>query len=190
MHRAELNRETLLVYGEKLPAGTFAAAFLILPLLGCPLSIFLILAGVRFGFGGGMAVSSVAIIFHHLAAFRIAHGWFRDPVRRWLDRAGYAIPPIQHKHRSGFTALTAIVRGPPFLVKLYLLALTDIPFRNYFWVGVPIYILFSLIPVGTGAALMSFDPTWISILIGIATALMLAGFWLRRRYAEKLEGSG
>lgn len=188
-HRADFSRETLIAYGEKLPAVTFTVAFLILPLLGCPLGIFLVLAGVRFGFGGGMVLSSVAIIFHHLAAFRIAHGWFRDPVRRWLDRAGYAIPPIQQKHRSGFTALTAIVRGPPFFAKLYLLALTDIPFRTYFRVGVPIYILFSLVPVGTGAALMSFDPTWISVLIGIATLLLLAGFWLRRRFAGKLGGT-
>jgi hypothetical protein len=82
--------------------------------------------------------------------------------------------------------LTAIVRGPPFFAKLYLLALTDIPFRIYFLVGVPIYILFSLVPVGAGAALMNFDPTWISVLIGIATLLLLAGLWLRRRYAGKL----
>lgn len=189
-HRADLSRETLIAYGEGLPAITFTAAFLILPLLGFPLGIFLVLAGVRFGFAGGMAISSVAIIFHHVAAFRIAHGWFRDPVRHWLDRAGYAIPPIRQKHRTGFTALTAIVRGPPFFAKLYLLALTDIPFRIYFLVGVPIYILFSLVPVGAGAALMSFDPTWISVLIGIATLLLLAGFWLRRRFAGKLDGSG
>lgn len=188
-HRADFSRETLITYGEKLPASAFTAAFLILPLLGCPLGIFLLLAGVRFGLAGGMAVSSVAIIFHHLAAFRIAHGWFRDPVRHWLDRAGYAIPPIQQKHRHGFTALTAIVRGPPFVAKLYLLALTDIPFRTYFWVGVPIYILFSILPVGAGAALMNFDPTWISVLIGIATLLLLAGFWLRRRYAGKIDNS-
>ncbi len=186
IHRADLSRETLIAYGEGLPAITFTAAFLILPLLGFPLGIFLVLAGVRFGFAGGMAISSVAIIFHHVAAFRIAHGWFRDPVRHWLDRAGYAIPPIRQKHRTGFTALTAIVRGPPFFAKLYLLALTDIPFRIYFLVGVPIYILFSLVPVGAGAALMNFDPTWISVLIGIATLLLLAGLWLRRRYAGKL----
>lgn len=188
-HRDGLNRETLVAYGENLPAFTFISAFLILPLFGCPLGIFLILAGVRFGFGGGMAVSSLAILFHHVAAFRIAHGWFRDPVRHWLDRAGYAIPPIQQKHRTGFTALTAIVRGPPFFAKLYLLALTDIPFSTYSRVGVPIYILFSLVPVGAGAALMSFDPTWISVLIGIGTMLLLAGFWLRRRYAGKLGGT-
>lgn len=186
IHRADSRRETLIACGEGLPAITFTAAFLILPLLGFPLGIFLVLAGVRFGFAGGMAISSVAIIFHHVAAFRIAHGWFRDPVRHWLDRAGYAIPPIRQKHRTGFTALTAIVRGPPFFAKLYLLALTDIPFRIYFLVGVPIYILFSLVPIGAGAALMNFDPTWISVLIGIATLLLLAGLWLRRRYAGKL----
>jgi LPXTG-motif cell wall-anchored protein len=36
---------------------------------------------------------------------------------------------------------------------------------------------------------MNFDPTWISVLIGIATLLLLAGFWLRRRYAGKIDNS-
>lgn len=88
-----------------------------------------------------------------------------------------------------FTALVAIVRGPPFFAKLYLLALTDIPFRTYFRVGVPIYILFSLVPVGTGAALLDFDPFWISTLVALATALALAGFWLRRRFGAGSGGS-
>lgn len=184
-HRSNLRLETLVAYGERLPASAFTAAFLILPLVGCPLGVFLVLAGVRFGFAGGMAVSSAAILFHHLAAFRIAHGWFRDPVRRRLEQAGYAIPPIPVRNRGAFTALVAIVRGPPFFAKLYLLALTDIPFRTYFRVGVPLYILFSLVPVGTGAALLDFDPFWISLLVALATLLALAGFWLRRRFTSK-----
>lgn len=188
-HRGDLRLESIVAYGESLPAAAFTAAFLILPLAGCPLGVFLVLAGVRFGFAGGMAVSGAAIVFHHIAAFRIAHGWFRDPVRRRLERAGYAIPPISRGHRGLFTALVAIVRGPPFFAKLYLLALTDIPFRTYFRVGVPIYILFSLVPVGTGAALLDFDPFWISALVALATALALAGFWLRRRFGADSGGS-
>ena len=36
--------------------------------------------------------------------------------------------------------------------KLYLLALTDIPFRIYFWIGVPVDVFFRAPPGGSGGA--------------------------------------
>jgi uncharacterized membrane protein YdjX (TVP38/TMEM64 family) len=184
-HRAGLTREKLLAYGEALPAGAFLAAFLLLPLAGFPLSIFLVLAGIRFGLGGGMAVAALAVTCHHFATFRLAHGWFRDPVRRRLARAGHAIPPVPARHRAWFTALFAAVHGPPYIAKLYLLALTDVPFRIYLGVGAPIYILFCLIPVGAGSALIDFNPTWLYLLLALSTVLLLAGYGLRRHLARR-----
>ncbi len=180
--REDFDRDQLIDYGRGLPAGWFVAAFLILPLLGFPVSIFLVLAGIRFGLGGGMALAAIAVIVHHFAAFHLAQGWFRDPVRRRLDRAGYAIPPIRAKHRAGFTILFAAFRGPPYIAKIYLLALTDIPFRIFLGFGAPVYIFFCLIPVGAGTALKNFNPLWISGILGISTVLLLAGFWFRRRF--------
>lgn len=181
VHRADLTREHLLAYGKSIHSGWFMAAFLILPLVGFPFSIFLVLAGIRFGLYGGMAAASVAVLFHHFAVFRITHGWLRDPVRRRLDRAGHSIPPIRARHRAWFTALFAALHGPPYIAKLYLLALTDLPFRIYCWVGAPVYILFCLIPVGAGTAIKHFNPTWIYLIVGISTLLLLTGFLLRRK---------
>jgi uncharacterized membrane protein YdjX (TVP38/TMEM64 family) len=183
-HRADLDRDHLVDYGRGLPAGWFLAAFLILPLLGFPVSIFLVLAGIRFGLVGGMLMSALAVVAHHFAAFYLAHGWFRSPVRRRLDRAGYAIPPIRAKHRAGFTILFAALHGPPYIAKIYLLALTDIPFRIYLGFGAPVYIIFCLIPVGAGTALKHFNPMWIYGIIGLSTVLLLIGLWLRRKLAE------
>ncbi len=185
IHRGDLNRETLMAFGQSLPAGWFIAAFFVLPLVGFPVSLFLLLTGIRFGLGPGMALSSAAVIFHHLAAFLLAHGWFRNPVRHRLERAGYAIPPIRAGHRAWFMLVFAAVRGPPYIAKLYLIALTDVPFRIYFGIGVPVAILFCLVPVGAGTALMSFDPTLISALIALATTLLLAGYWLSRRWRSR-----
>lgn len=181
-HRGELTREAILAYGKALPAGWFIAAFLVLPLAGFPVSIFLVLAGIRFGLGGGMAVAAGCTLFHHFAVYRLTHGLFRDRLRQRLERADYAIPPIGTKRRVWFTALFAAIHGPPYAAKLYLLALTDIPFRIYLWVGAPVYILFNLIPVGAGSAVMQFDAKWIYTLVGVSVALLLAGYWLRRRF--------
>ncbi len=191
VHRGDLNRETLIAYGKGLPVGWFMAAFLLLPLAGFPISVFLLLAGIRFGLGGGMAVSAAALAFHHLVAFPLAHGSFRGPVRDRLERAGHAIPPIDPKHRVWFTVLFAAIHGPPYTAKLYLLALTDVPFRIFFWAGAPVYLAFCLIPVGAGTALKEFNPTWIYLIVSLSAVLLLAGFWLRRRLGGKLRpGSG
>lgn len=189
-HRGELNRETLVNYGQGLHPVWFIAAFLFLPLLGFPLSIFLLLAGVRFGISGGMAVAAVAVFFHHFAAYRLAHGLFRDRVRHRLARSGHAIPPIDPKHRIWFTALFAAIHGPPYAPKLYLLALTDIPFRIYLWVGAPVYLAFCILPVGAGSAVMNFNPTWLYIIVGASAILLLGGYWLKRRYGAAMKGGG
>jgi len=184
VHRADLSRETLSAYGRGLPAIWFVLAFLILPLVGFPMSIFLVLAGIRFGFGGGMALTAAGMFFHHFASYRLVHGWFREPVRRRLEKAGHAIPPIKEKHRIWFTALFAAIHGPPYAAKLYLLALTDLPFAIYFWIAAPVYILFGAVTVGAGSAVMNFDPTWIYILVGVFTVILLGGYWLKRRYGN------
>jgi len=186
-HRGELNRETLVAYGKSLHATSFILAFLVLPLVGFPLSIFLFLAGVRFGVVGGMLISGVGVFFHHFAAFRLAHGLFRARVRHRLRRAGHNIPSIKKEHRAWFTALFAALHGPPYAAKLYLLALTDLPFRFYFWVGAPVYIAFCIIPVGAGSAVMNFNPKWIYILVGATALLLLAGYWLRHRFGSAMK---
>lgn len=189
-HRGELNRDTLVAYGKGLHAATFILAFLILPLVGFPVSIFLFLAGVRFGLYGGMLVSGIAVLFHNFAAFRLAHGLFRSRVRNRLRRAGHNIPSIKKEHRVWFTALFAALHGPPYIAKLYLLALTDIPLRIYFWVGAPIYVAFCIIPVGAGSAVMNFDPKWIYILVGASLALLIFGYWLKNRFGAVIKGNG
>lgn len=170
--------------GLALPAGGFIAVFLILPLIGFPVGILLVLVGIRFGFVGGMAVAAGGMLFHNIVAYRISHGWLRERVKARFERAGYAIPDIKAQHRLWLTLLFTAVRGPPYVSKIYLLALTDIPARIYFGVGAAVHILFCLIPVGAGSAVMSFDPTWIYLFIGIFTLLLFAGHLLRKRFGK------
>lgn len=181
-HKEELSREALVDFGRKIPAVWFIALYLTIPLAGFPISVFLVLAGIRFGFAGGMAITTVAMFVHNLAAYRLTHGLFRARVRRFLERVGYAIPPIREEHRIWFTATFAAVHGPPYIAKLYLLALTDIPFRIYYWVGTPVYIIFGAIPVGVGSAVTWLNVTWIYVLVGVLAVFPLLGYWLRRRF--------
>ncbi|RYD34715.1 MAG: hypothetical protein EOP87_08680 [Verrucomicrobiaceae bacterium] len=180
-NRESINKEAIIAYGKSLPAAWFVLAFLILPLVGFPLSIFLILAGIRFGLGWGMAVTTACIYFHHLAGYWISHSYLNERLRRLAEKRGHKVPEIDEGNRVWYTILFASVHGPPYAFKLYLLALTGVPFRIYCWVGGTVYILFCFIPVGAAAAAVHMDVTWIYVGIVVISAGVLLGKWIRKR---------
>ncbi|HKQ37739.1 MAG TPA: hypothetical protein VJ063_06645, partial [Verrucomicrobiae bacterium] len=55
-------------------SGWFLLLFALLPILGFPLSILQIVAGVKFGFWTGMSVTAVAMSVHLLGAHWLASG--------------------------------------------------------------------------------------------------------------------
>lgn len=181
-YRGHWDRESIVAFAEGLSLAWFLAALLLLPLIGFPITPLLVVTGIRLGFAGGMAAATGAVFFHNAVAFRLTHGWFRDRLRKRLGRYGYAIPAIDPKHQCWFTGLFAAIHGPPYAAKLYLLALTDIPFRIYFWVGAPIYAFFCIVPIGAGSAVEILKPWVIYLLIGTSMALLAVGVLLKRKW--------
>lgn len=182
--RDDLDRESLIALGKRLPIPVFVIAFLLTPVLGFPISILLFLAGLRLGFSWGMALATGGMFVHSIVAYFVTHGWFRDRLRARLERAGYGIPPIDRRHQAWFTALFAAFHGPPYAIKLYLLALTDVSFRIYLWVGTPVYILFALLPVGAGSAVTDLNPGIISLLVGLMVTFTVLGLVLKKRHSK------
>ncbi len=181
--REHLTRQNILAYGESLPAVWLMLGFFLLPLVGFPISICLLLLGIRFGFWNGMLATAIGMTFHHFAAFFVVHGSFRGWIHRKLEeRWDYKVPKMDGRNASLFTAVFAAVHGPPYTLKLYFLALTDVPFRIYLWVGLPVYLLFAAIGVGAGSAVMDFDPTWIYVLLVVMTVLAVGSRWLQRKF--------
>lgn len=185
-YRDILTRETITEFGKGIPVGWFLLAFLVLPLVGFPMSLLLLVAGVRFGFGGGMLVAGVGILIHHWIAYRIANGWMREKISKVLARWDYEVPEVKSSHQRWFTIGFAALHGPPYWAKIYLLAVTNIPFSTYFWFGAPVYILFCAIPVSAGNAATSASMTWVYVLAGISVATIVLVWWIRRR-TERLK---
>jgi uncharacterized membrane protein YdjX (TVP38/TMEM64 family) len=179
------SREEMIAFGRGVPAWVFVASFFVLPLLGIPISLFLLLAGVRFGFGWGLALTVVGMYFHTLAAYRITHGLFRERVKRWFARRDRHIPSIKVKHRGWLTALFAAVHGPPYFVKLYMLSLTDIPLRIHLRYGTPTYILFAIPPLAFGNAIADMGIAWLLVILLLAGATMVAGHWIKRTFTDE-----
>jgi hypothetical protein len=143
------------------------------------------LVGFRFGFIGGWIVAAVGLPLHNVAAYFITRGTFREPVRDFLKRSGYATPSIPTKHRIWFTAVIAAVPGPPYFTKLYLLALTDLPFRVYLGIGAPIYVLFSFVPIGVGSAVTDFNMKWMYVITAGLVLTTIMGVWLKKHYSAE-----
>ena len=184
-HDGALDRESLLAYGMSLPPSLIIAAFFILPLLGFPVSVLLVLIGLRFGVVRGMGIVTVGMFFHLLVAYGIAQSGLREKIRRRIASFGHGIPRIKENHRLWFTTLFASIHGPPYAAKLYLLALTDLPFRYHCGIALPVYIGFSLLPVSAGKAVMNLNPLVISVIVIASLGLLLFGRWLTRRYTGK-----
>lgn len=184
--RDRLDADRWIAYGDRLPLPVLLVAFLLLPLAGVPISIFLVLAGMRFGLGMGMAVSTLCIFFHNMVAYKITHGTFRRRLRNWLEHRGRSIPPIREERRALYTGIFAAVSGPPYALKLYLLALTDVPFRIYLWVGATTYSAFSLIPVAAGAVASEVKPVWILALVAGAALLSYGVHWIVGRLGARV----
>lgn len=173
--------------------GTFSpavliVAFILCPLLGAPISVFLIATGLRFGFPTGVLVTFTSLMVHHLIAFRLAHGRWRKAVQRKIARKGRKIPELAPEHQAGWTALFAAVAGPPYAIKLYLLALTNIRFRIYLGVGVPVYTLCSMPMLAAGSMAGRFNGWWISLAgVAIAAGVLTTRLLRKRAAARKAE---
>lgn len=110
------------------PAVPVLAAIAVLPLAGFPVSWLHVMAGVRFGLGGGMGAVALTSVLHHVlgwALVRVLPGrWLArlEPWRRQLAGAG---------HRDA-TLLCCLLPGMPYTAQLYLLPLMGTPFPLMF----------------------------------------------------------
>ncbi len=183
-HRQDLplNREALLEFGLSLPPSLLVAAFLLLPLVGFPVSPLLLLLGLRFGIAGGMTIAVLGMLFHHVIVHAITQSWMREKMERFLAARGHRIPSIQSQHRLWFTAAFTAIHGPPYTAKLYLLALTDLPFRYYLGIGLPVYVGFSLLPIAAGTAVMEMSAATLSGIVLAALALLFLAHRLKKRF--------
>lgn len=122
----------------------------ILPVVGFSVSVVYIVAGVKFGpILGGAAVAG-ATAAHLVLTHWICRSVLRERLQRFLARRNHHLPHVPAGENGSIAAMAALVPGLPYFARNYLLALTDVPLRTYFWICLPIYVARSYVAILLG----------------------------------------
>jgi uncharacterized membrane protein YdjX (TVP38/TMEM64 family) len=158
----------------------------LLPIAGFPISVVYLVAGARFGPLWGGAVVALATACHFIGTHAVARSFLRAPIERFVERRHKKLPEIPQDEQIAVSVVAALVPGLPYFMRNYLLALSGIPLRVYFWTCLPIYVARSYVTIMLGD--LSGDPTRrgfiVLVAVDVLKVLICAGviWWLRRHH--------
>jgi uncharacterized membrane protein YdjX (TVP38/TMEM64 family) len=157
-----------------------------LPVAGFSVGVVYLVAGAKFGpVLGGVAVAGATAI-HLLLTHWISRSFLREPLLRLLARRNHHLPVIPRGENAAISVMAALVPGVPYFARNYLLALSGVPLRTYFWICLPIYVARSYVTIFLGD--LSGDPSRSGFMVLVAVYAVKLGICayllarLRRRY--------
>ncbi|MEO6003811.1 MAG: hypothetical protein ABIZ04_04660 [Opitutus sp.] len=165
----------------------------VLPVGGFSVAVIYLVAGIKFGpVFGGLAVAAATAV-HLLATHWICQTWLRGPLQRLLARRKHSLPHVPEGENASVAAMAALVPGLPYFARNYLLALTDVPLRIYFWVCLPIYVIRSYLVILLGDLGTDLNRKTLTILVAVyVIKLSICAYLLwriRRRFKLKRAGA-
>jgi uncharacterized membrane protein YdjX (TVP38/TMEM64 family) len=169
------------------PAAFFSGMAL-LPMIGFPMSPFILTAGAVFGpeLGAGWviiwAVGAVAV--NVALSYWLAARGLRPVVEWGLARMGRGLPKEPVKSAWELTLALRVVPGTPFFLQSYLLGLARVPFGMYLAISTAVPAAYIAGMVLAGDALERGDKTML-MAGGIACAAAGAGLHLLRKRLTK-----
>jgi len=135
---------------QHLDHGSLLGLMTVLPLMGFSISLIYLVIGAVFGGPMGVLVVAGITALHLLGSHWIGRGFMRKPLERWLQKRKYRLPELSPGEDASVALMAVLVPGPPYFVRNYLLAVSGIPLRIYFWVCWPVYVLRSCIVIFLG----------------------------------------
>ena len=114
-------------------------------------------------------------------------------MQRWLEKRRQRIPEFPKDEDIPVALMMALVPGPPYFVRNYLLAVSGIPLRVYFWICWPVYVARSCLALFFADFSSDLSPKRIAILVAIfavkvgVCALILKRLRARSRRANSVK---
>ena len=164
----------------------FVSLMLILPIFGFPISIFLVLCGIKFSVGWAVLLCGASMGLHLLAVLFLTNTLLRHPLQALLSKTGRRLPKLDGKKGLFYTFLFVAIPGPPYFVKNYLLAISRTPKLIYFIIGGGVQFLMALPLVGIGGSLVQMNMKLLIVFALMAGAVCVAGHWASRKWNGSL----
>jgi uncharacterized membrane protein YdjX (TVP38/TMEM64 family) len=135
---------------QRLPAALAIVLMAVLPLGGFSVAVVYLVAGAKFGpLWGGVVVTGITAV-HLVGSYWISRSFLRGPIEAFLARRRHALPKVASEAHLSVAVMAALVPGVPYFAKNYLLPLSGIPLRRYFWICLPIYVARSYVTIFLG----------------------------------------
>jgi uncharacterized membrane protein YdjX (TVP38/TMEM64 family) len=179
----QIDIDAVHAYAGRLNGGIAFALLVVLPLVGFPVSVLHVVAGMRFGTGMGMTLVALSIVLQLLASYGLVY-LFQDKFARRLKNVRQRIPRGAH----GATCLfTMLLPGVPYFAKNYVLPLLGIPLSTYLAICVPVHILRSAVAVMFGDKSDDLTPGRIAALVVYLIVMLVTSWWLLKRLRAQME---
>lgn len=164
---------------QALPGLAVIAAISVLPLLGFPVSVLHLVAGVRFGFLGGIGVVAVTGIVQHVL------GWVlvRFLPARLLARLAPWRDKLAGNGHLDATLICCLIPGMPYTLPLYLLPALGVPFPLLFGLAPLIHTARALVTILLGEMSDDLTPMRLFALTVYYLVLFVLSGWLLRHLA-------
>ena len=179
----EIRAALALLSSDRTHPAIVVGSFLVLPALFFPISTLLVLVGVRFGALWGSLISLVLMPAHLLVAFFLVRHFFYARIERLARRKNSPIFNIPAERYREFGLLFMAVPGLPYTVKNYLLPVSGISFRDYFWIGWVIQGLMGIPFVVLGNAASQ----WSVGILALFAILFVIVFFISRKLKQRYE---
>ena len=187
----KLDIETVRTKAAQLNGGIAFLLLTVLPLVGFPVSVLHVAAGIRFGVPLGLGLVWVSILLQLLASHGLVH-WRRRFFERHLKRFRDKVPPGSH---VPVTVFTILVPGVPYFAKNYTVPLLGVPLRVFLSIALPMHAARSALAVLVGAESQEFTPARVWMIVAYGVLILAVSWWVLRRLQTKLgvrppKGSG
>ena len=156
----------------------------VLPVLGFPISVLQILAGVKFGFWAGISVNAVAMGVNLVGAHWVGSGFLRGRVTNLLSRTRFRLPEVRNNEQSVLGFLVPLLPGS-YALKNYLMVLGGVSLRTLMCICLPVYAVRATSGIFLGDISGHLTPWLIALLvIGKIIAIVLT-IWVIKRYRHR-----
>jgi len=169
---------------EGVNTGWFVVLLGVLPILGFPISLLQIVAGVKFGFWTGMSVTIGAITLHLIGAYFLGSGFLKGPVSRLLSRTRFRLPQVEGNEQSLLGFLVPLLPGS-YTAKNYLMVLGGVSLRTLVCVCLPVYAVRATSGIFLGDITGHLTPWLVTLLIVGKIVGVVFTVWVIKRFRHR-----